>query len=64
MNQPLHQAEELLRHPEYAPQKYSAAIQLLSEVLTVVDAKNEVIKQQELEIENLYQKLERSERLV
>jgi hypothetical protein len=60
--QATHQAEEFLRHPEGG--RYDVAIQLLSEVLTVVDAKNEVIKQQEAEIENLYQKLERSERLV
>ena len=57
-------AEEFLRHPEYAENKYSAAIQLLSEVLTVVDAKNDVIMQQEIEIENLYRKLEAAGRLV
>lgn len=56
------QAEEFLRHPD--SNNYRTAIQLLSEVLVVVDTKNEVIRQQEIEIENLYRKLEGQERLV
>gem|GEM_PF-6770579 len=63
-NAALMSANEFLRHPEYNEKKYSAALDLLFQVLEVVDLKESVIKQQELEIENLYRKLEKSELLI
>lgn len=58
LNSPLMKAEELLRHPSYQENKYHQALELLSQILEVVDTKNEVIEAQEVEIESLYRKLE------